>query len=181
MFIPTRRFQSAYMSLLWQQLSNHHGGHFLCACSSGSLFREVSMVPPSIRYFVVPGERAATKRGLLSAMASQLCFPPYFGSNWDALYDCLCDLSWVKARDIVIVFHNADLILRRKPTEWECFGEVIREAVAAWTQATADVERPPRRGFVVWHCIPDRQQMLRSRLSPVGIDATLIQCAAPEA
>lgn len=37
---------------------------------------------------------AADKDALLERMAQALGFPEWFGRNWDALEDCLSDLSW---------------------------------------------------------------------------------------
>lgn len=37
---------------------------------------------------------AADKDALLARLAGALGFPDWFGSNWDALEDCLADLSW---------------------------------------------------------------------------------------
>ncbi|HEX9182799.1 MAG TPA: barstar family protein [Burkholderiales bacterium] len=37
---------------------------------------------------------AADKDALLARLAEALGFPDWFGSNWDALEDCLADLSW---------------------------------------------------------------------------------------
>ena len=34
------------------------------------------------------------KQALLERLAQALAFPEWFGGNWDALEDCLCDLSW---------------------------------------------------------------------------------------
>lgn len=34
------------------------------------------------------------KAGLLSALGWALEFPDYYGSNWDALEECLTDMSW---------------------------------------------------------------------------------------
>lgn len=41
-------------------------------------------------------------KGLLARLAHGLSFPDYFGANWDALIDCLSDLSWSNAPDVVI-------------------------------------------------------------------------------
>jgi hypothetical protein len=37
---------------------------------------------------------AADKEALLERLALSLGFPAWFGGNWDALEDCLTDLSW---------------------------------------------------------------------------------------
>jgi len=42
------------------------------------------------------------KPGFLHAIAAAMHFPEYFGGNWDALHDCLTDLSWQPARGYVL-------------------------------------------------------------------------------
>ena len=37
---------------------------------------------------------AADKEALLARLAEALAFPEWFGANWDALEDCMTDLSW---------------------------------------------------------------------------------------
>ncbi|HRG72048.1 MAG TPA: barstar family protein, partial [Thauera aminoaromatica] len=37
------------------------------------------------------------KAGVLARIATALHFQESFGHNWDALSDCLCDLSWLPA------------------------------------------------------------------------------------
>jgi RNAse (barnase) inhibitor barstar len=48
----------------------------------------------------------AEKTALLRAISSQLGFPDWFGENWDALEDCLTDLSWREAQGHVLVFEG---------------------------------------------------------------------------
>jgi hypothetical protein len=42
----------------------------------------------------------------LEAIARALEFPAWFGGNWDALEDCLGDLSWRESRETVLVIKN---------------------------------------------------------------------------
>src|SRR5262249_48535451 len=42
----------------------------------------------------------------LRAIAEALQFPAWFGGNWDALEDCLGDLSWRPAGDHVLLFQG---------------------------------------------------------------------------
>ena len=44
---------------------------------------------------------------LLKNIAAALNFPDWFGGNWDALEDCLGDLSWSKAAGHVLLFEQA--------------------------------------------------------------------------
>jgi hypothetical protein len=43
------------------------------------------------------------KVGLLRRIAARLGFPAWFGENWDALEDCLTDLSWREGDGDVLV------------------------------------------------------------------------------
>ena len=50
--------------------------------------------------------KAKGKEKLLSVLAAKLRFPSYFGHNWDALEECLCDLSWLGDRPRVVIVHE---------------------------------------------------------------------------
>ena len=44
------------------------------------------------------------KAALLARIAEALGFPDWFGGNWDALEDCLCDLAWRPGEGHVLLF-----------------------------------------------------------------------------
>src|SRR6185436_4774837 len=44
-----------------------------------------------------------SKHRLLNELSTLLRFPDYFGENWDALWDCLSDLSWISEKAIFII------------------------------------------------------------------------------
>jgi hypothetical protein len=54
-----------------------------------------------VHELVLPAQ-LRSKAELLDRLASGLRFPSYFGHNWDALEECLGDLSWLKAERIVL-------------------------------------------------------------------------------
>jgi hypothetical protein len=66
----------------------------------------------------------------LRAIARALRFPDWFGGNWDALQDCLGDLSWRPDSGHVLVFHN-----------WQALGaddlgvliDVLRSSAEFWS------------------------------------------------
>lgn len=49
---------------------------------------------------------------LMKALYYLLWFPGYFGFNWDALYDCLRDLSWLPCRKVVLVHESLPRLSR---------------------------------------------------------------------
>ena len=51
--------------------------------------------------------KARGKEKLLSVLAAKLRFPTYFGHNWDALEECLRDLSWLGDQPRVVIVHEA--------------------------------------------------------------------------
>ena len=70
------------------------------------------------------------KDQLLDALDATLGFPGYFGRNWDALSECLCDLSWLTPFQIVLV--HGDLPLQGKPADARMYLSILRDAIAYW-------------------------------------------------
>ena len=54
------------------------------------------------------GKDIETKELFMNEMDSAFGLPPYFGRNWDALWECLNDLYWIKENHITIRIHNID-------------------------------------------------------------------------
>ena len=50
--------------------------------------------------------RYPRKQDLFRALARGLKFPRYFGNNWDALEECLCDLAWLKSPAGIVLVHK---------------------------------------------------------------------------
>lgn len=60
---------------------------------------------------------------LLKALYYKLWLPGYFGFNWDALYDCLRDLEWIKLYKVVLIHEVLPAIPERTCAYiWRCFG-----------------------------------------------------------
>jgi hypothetical protein len=63
------------------------------------------------------------KQSLLQLIATMLRFPAYFGYNWDALDECLADLSWIQNR-VVWIWHE-DIPLASNPSEAQHYLRVL--------------------------------------------------------
>ncbi len=77
---------------------------------------------------LIRGRKAQTKAQFLDEISAALQFPPDFGENWDALHDCLADLSWIGADAVVLCLADADQLLARAPTELKTLIGVLQSA-----------------------------------------------------
>jgi len=57
----------------------------------------------NIFFRVLDFSEVDSKQKLMSEFEKKLEFPEYFGRNWDALKDCLCDFSWTDSNGFVFV------------------------------------------------------------------------------
>lgn len=69
------------------------------------------------------------KEDLFFELKEKLLFPDYFGNNWDALYDCLCDLNWINASKIIL-FHKE--IPRIDDKLLAIYLNILNDAVKLW-------------------------------------------------
>jgi hypothetical protein len=63
-----------------------------------------------LSYARVDVPAAADKTAMLEAIARAMAFPEWFGANWDALEDCLTDLSWREGEGHVLVIAGASAL-----------------------------------------------------------------------
>ncbi|AOI98350.1 hypothetical protein CUJ89_06950 [Burkholderia pyrrocinia] len=70
-----------------------------------------------------------TKSGLLEALASLLAFPAYFGFNWDALFDCFRDFSWLNEHDIVLIHPELPML---QQSELKIYLRLLRDSALDW-------------------------------------------------
>jgi RNAse (barnase) inhibitor barstar len=47
-----------------------------------------------------------TKKELLTDLSHKVNFPNYYGYNWDALWDCIRDLSWIEENEIILTYES---------------------------------------------------------------------------
>ena len=66
----------------------------------------------------------------LRAIAKALCFPDWFGGNWDALEDCLSDLSWRPGDGHVLIFRNWQALAS---DDLGVLIDVLRSAAEFWS------------------------------------------------
>lgn len=73
------------------------------------------------------------KPAFMDRCAAALDLPAWFGRNWDALADCLTDLSWAPpARGRLIVVTNWREFALAAPNDWSIAQELFAEAADHW-------------------------------------------------
>jgi len=85
-------------------------------------------------FFHLDGKNIERKEQLLNHVATVLQFPNHFGSNWDALEECLTDLEWVDGDGYLIYFDHIDGLLSAHPDQFATFVEIVRDAVESWKE-----------------------------------------------
>jgi len=73
------------------------------------------------------------KQAFLARTAAALGFPDWFGANWDALFDCLADLSWRPAAGYVLILDHAEDMRRHAPEAFDTALAVLADAANAWS------------------------------------------------
>jgi len=76
--------------------------------------------------------------GLVQALAKAFHFPGYFGRNWDAVVDCLSDLSWIAVDRACCLVREADAYRAKDGPGFRMFLEACRSVA----QRLAEQGRP---------------------------------------
>lgn len=89
--------------------------------------------------------------GVFNEVAAALEFPEYFGQNWDALDECLADLSWLPASAYVLLFRDSFQVLADEPNrQLEILLQVLDRVAAEWSLPVA-IGQPWDRPAVPFH------------------------------
>lgn len=101
---------------------------------------EPSASPPACAEIRIDLEGCTGKADLLDRFARALRFPHWFGHNWDALSDCLTDLSWLPARGYRLLLSDPRAIRAAAPEALETALEILAEAAAFWSEGGVSFE-----------------------------------------
>jgi len=78
--------------------------------------------------------KARGKSGLFDAFAKAFKFPQHFGKNWDALNDCLTDLTWVDGHCWVVILVNCKPFALKYEAEFELLLELLAGVAVSWQE-----------------------------------------------
>ena len=74
----------------------------------------------------------STKKGFLDACAHALQFPAGLGGNWDALADCLEDLSWLPSAGVVMHWRHGKAFASACGADVALALEILESAAGFW-------------------------------------------------
>jgi RNAse (barnase) inhibitor barstar len=81
--------------------------------------------------FKVDFEESEHMGAILTALGQALHFPDWYGANFDALNDCLTDLSWREAPGYMLVIQGADAV-HATANSFNALNEVLTNANEEW-------------------------------------------------
>lgn len=74
------------------------------------------------------------KDDLLARVARSARFPDWFGRNWDALADCLGDLSWWPAPGYVLLLEHSSECRAAATEDFRTLVSILDEAAEDWRE-----------------------------------------------
>ena len=83
------------------------GGGNIASDSGLKFVNDLNVVGEADAIFVRIPRGVRSKQALLAEYQRQLQLPGHFGWNWDALEDCLRDLTWLPPSRPIVVLHDS--------------------------------------------------------------------------
>lgn len=87
------------------------------------------------RYLPADLSGCQTMADALKQLGRELHFPDWYGSNFDALFDCLNDPSWLHAPGSIVVIAGSDSLRLADPEGFATLIEVFQAATDAHHEA----------------------------------------------
>lgn len=113
-------------------LSPERSGVYLAPADSSALRR--AAMRGKLAWMEFDSGEARNKPQFLAACARDLEFPDGFGGNWDALADCLQDLSWRPAPGHVVLWRGASGLASAAPDDFATALEIFRDTAIYWKE-----------------------------------------------
>jgi RNAse (barnase) inhibitor barstar len=127
---------------------------------------------PDLVVRTVRGNKITTAERLFDEFAAALQFPDYFGENWDALDECLADLSWLPGTGYVIVVRDAIEVLSKEHSQsLLTLVNVLDRAAEEWNVAIELGEpwdRPAKSFHVILHADSQYEAKLLTLMQSAG-------------
>jgi RNAse (barnase) inhibitor barstar len=85
------------------------------------------------RLYWLAGHQVTDEREFLQLCADTFAFPDWFGHDWDALFDCLTDLTWENpSAGHLVVYAGWQALAQDEPESFAAALEIFKESAALW-------------------------------------------------
>lgn len=115
---------------------------------------------------VIDGAHCTSKPKLLDQFGHAFVFPGYYGRNWDALSDCLTDLSWLSCGAFALLIRHAEQLLAESEPDLDVLAEILEDAAKHWAAQTA----PPNAFHVILHTSSVGARSVKRRWAHTGTE-----------
>jgi RNAse (barnase) inhibitor barstar len=136
------------MTLTLPSNPSRNGVYRLPASGVDALISQAATRGFTVHRVDLKGLRASREN--LVALGKSLDFPQWYGANFDALADCLCDPDWQPVGAQILLITGADSWRRAHPRDFSTFLEILAGAADErkdagqpfWILVDADAELP---------------------------------------
>ncbi|MFF0159082.1 barstar family protein [Streptomyces sp. NPDC005263] len=92
------------------------------------------VLPPTGLFYSarMAGREMVDADGVFTQFYEHMRLPDYFGWNWDALRDCLYDLSWLTATHFLLTIDDAEFVLSGSSEERDTLYRTLVSAAGHW-------------------------------------------------
>lgn len=73
---------------------------------------------------------------MLHMIGVGLDLPPWYGTSFDALNDCICDMGWAPGTGYTVILENCHNLNNTAHGELNMLLDVFNEAAASWREET---------------------------------------------
>lgn len=97
---------------------------------------------------------------LLDALSVAFQFPDYFGGNWNALDECIRDLSWLPPGDVMLSHEDVPLAVDR--ASLSTYLSILKDAVEKWNTTGSNLifVSPEKRDVTGEHALLMKRKLL---------------------
>ncbi len=102
---------------------------------------------------IIDGNNCKTREQLFEEFEDVLEFPDYFGHNWQALDECLHDLSWLPAMAYILIIKDFNKVLKDSKEDKKILIDILVKTCNAWAsgQHYGALTRKPTPFHVLLH------------------------------
>ena len=94
----------------------------------------------------IRGSRCRTETDFFREISASLQFPYYFGENWAALDECLCDLEWLRFEKLLIIIDDYSQLFSSKIN----LNPVLRERVIKYLSLMVEYWKTENKTVEIW-------------------------------